>query len=427
MYKKEDLHINVELVNKLATKEKTSFNTDSLNSMCSTKTSPFTNQVKSKKRSQSLCENNINYNNHQVKRLSLDTLPNINQKSSNTLMFKDFNTTTKINDIIMYIITKKLKIKDIDIGQYIKIFEDNLILNLEILCNQSPDIIDKLSLPLALETEIKYLIIKNKDKISNIQNKNNYGVLYKDISQEIKNKIISILQLVLKNNYYKNVLFDDFYSKLGKVDNKINKLIINRNMETKSNKLINTIKLIIKFLEKEYSIMDHLDNLTVIHLVLGVSGEDYNIFSQLLVKSIIDVIDTQMNNIIKDSLLTIVQELGNIMVKHYDTIKRGKKFYVYFRKHRKWHKCFCTITHQNIIINKYPDYDLYNNIIITNINRIELINEKDTRIIKQTNYCIWIILNNNNDYYICTDNQEYIKDIYDSIQVRIQAHNILKH
>ena len=103
--------------------------------------------------------------NRLCKTKTYEALPPFPVNLKDHLNKKDLNEDTSIKDIINHIMDTALKITNINTDKYIKIFEENLIFNLQSLYRIDPVSIDKLKLPLALETEIKNLII-DKNKMS---------------------------------------------------------------------------------------------------------------------------------------------------------------------------------------------------------------------------------------------------------------------
>ena len=323
--------------------------------------------------------------------------------------------SSSIEDIVKYIIYAKLKIKELDVDGYIKIFRVNLIPNLAVLCTLSPNDINKLKLPLALETEIKNLIIE-RNKSSKVSG-------YSDITDETKGEICRFLNTVIRNNYYRNILFEKFYENWLKSDVTANELVSRRSLDTKSKKLFGTIQLLIGFMHKGNEMIEEIENMIVVHLILKV--EDHGIYSETLANTIYQVLDGQMDLKTKEALCLIIKEVGSVITSHYEVIKRGKKYHIYYRKNKKWCKCFCNITHEAIIISSYPDKEMLNRIEIKEINEIEKVDDGDTRLTKQTNYCLRFIMKEDEDKYICTDNLEYINYILNDLKVRMRAYDLL--
>lgn len=361
-------------------------------------------------RSRSISESQITIKKQLNSTISYETLPSV--KINPNEYNKNLNNDSSIRTVITYIINNKLKLKEINSDEYIKKFEDNLILNLEILCSQHPDVIDKLNLPMALETEIKNLIVE--------KNKLNKSILsYNEITSDLKDEICQLLVTIMKNNYYRNLLFDKFYEDWLKKDSRAQELISFKSMDFKSKKLFGTIRLLINFLQNNNEIMEEIDNMVTIHLILNIN--DYSVFSQTLIDTISKIAVERMDDKMKDALFLAIKELCNIILKHHEIVRRGKKYYIYYRKNKKWNKCFCNITHEVIMISNYPHNEPINEIKIEDICNLERIEEADNRILKQTNYCIKIMLNTFGDVYICTDTPEYINNIYKDIHLRLEA------
>lgn len=326
----------------------------------------------------------------------------------------DANSSIKL--VIEYIMETKLKIQPISIENYVKIFKDNLILNLGILYLQNPDSINKLMLPLALENEIKNLITEKKNSLAISS--------YTEVTVEMKSNLCLLLNNLIKNNYYRNTLFEKFYDEWLNEDEYGKKLVANKHMFAKSKKLFGTISLIIDFLHMGNEIIEKIENMITTHLILKI--DDSSIYSKTLVQTVCQVLDGRMDDIMEKVFLLSMNELDNIIKKHYEIIKRGKKYYVYYRKNKKWNKCYCNITHEELIINNYPTNEQYSRMNLFDMAKVELVEDGDIRITKQTEYCIKLLLKDGSESYICTDSKEYCHYIYSDLQVRLRAIDCLE-
>lgn len=344
---------------------------------------------------------------------SFETLPSlqrINLKEHIDKMSADLS----IKEVVKHIIESKLKLKNVNIDGFVKIFENNLIMNLGILCSLDPDAIDKLNLPLALESEIKNLIKKKKKpKIFS----------YAEVTLEMRNDLHKILTMIVKNSYYRHILFSKFYDQWYSQDMKAQEIVNTGNIDLKSRKLFGTINILADFLINGRAIVEKNEKLIVTHLILKINS--FDIYFETLVNVIQEILDGQMDDVMKDALLLASCELGNTIKKHYDFIKRGKKYCIYYNKNKKWHKCYCSITHEEVMIKRYPANIEHHQIKIVNIDKIEMVDEGDERITKQTDHCIRLVLKNGEISYICTDNELYIQTIFEDLQTRINAFALL--
>lgn len=103
----------------------------------------------------------------------------------------------------------------------------------------------------------------------------------------------------------------------------------------------------------------------------------------------------------------------------------GKKYNIYYKKNRKWHKTICVITHDKILFTKLNINDVFYEMDIINIDSFDIIEPGDMRITKQTDNCIRIKLKSNNELFICTDDKEYMTNIYTDIKLRYECHELL--
>lgn len=224
---------------------------------------------------------------------SFEVLPQFKIHTTN------FGPRTSISEIIKYIVMTKLKLVTLDYTQYVNILEKNLIMNMEILCSQKSETIDKLGLPLALESELKIIITdKSKEKII---------VEYNNISDDIKFKMLDILNTLVKNNYYRNVLFDDFYKKLFETDKKAKFLLEEKDIAFQSKKLFHSIGLLVKFINNTHDAIKDMDVVITKHMILGINLDDYNIYSKVLSDTISSVMDQQMDDKLRNSLYVTVK------------------------------------------------------------------------------------------------------------------------
>lgn len=352
-----------------------------------------------------------------TKRISFENLPTFNFKNN-------LNNNPDINTVISYILITKLKIYDIDSNTYSKIFKDNLIINYEILCNQNPDVVDKLNLPLALSTEIKNIIINENEK-----NKLFQCISYHNLTLETKNKIKYILELFIKDNQYFSTLFDTYYKKSFEIDHQLKYLLQDKSLNIKSKILVNLLKNIIFFINNEYNVFPEIEKDIVAYMIYKINIDNYTNIATVLADTISNILNncsnTVNNEYIRDLVKVVVVEFANNIIKYYDNISKGKKYYIHYYYNIKWRKAFCTITNQDIIISKYSSNTVIKQIKIKDIVNYEYVDDGDIRIVKKTNYCLRIIPKIKDDIYICTDTNMYIKSIYDDIKIRVEAYEFI--
>lgn len=325
-----------------------------------------------------------------------------------------FNISTTINTVVRYIVNNKLNLSNINYDNYINIFKDNLIFNFGILISQNSEDIKRLKLPLALETETKLLIDSNKKNKTTI-------ISFNQITTEVKIEIKTILNTIIKSNYYRNILFDIFYDKLFEADDKYKQMLNLKGLNFKSKKLFKIIKLMIDFLDDPTTTIKNFELVIISHLINDIKENDYNIHSRILTDCIYILFKDKISNNIKDCIYITINELSLEIMKHYDVIKKGKNYYLYFKKNKRWHKCHSIITHNKLIIYRYSNNELVSSINIKDLHMVELVEQGDIRIIKQTDYCIKLSFNNKNEnYYICADDEDNMRNIYDDIGNRLQ-------
>ena len=326
---------------------------------------------------------------------------------------------SSMEDIINYIFRIKLQLTNIPVDNWVEIFNSNLILNLDILCKQEPDTINRLNLPIALETEVKKLIVARRNDNLIIEK-------YDDLTQDIKERIKKSWNTITKKREKLNALFDEFYKLWFQTDKNAVKLFGDATLEQKSKKLLMIMGLAIKYVDqpKEFNLV--LEKISVMHLIHGINKMYYDLIAKVLSDVIYDLLGPSViDNNIRNGWCFIIKEIGYLMNKNYETIKSGKTCVLYLKKHKKWYKCYCKMTHELLLFAKYVKNEYFYEINLKDITNIDYVDDDDTRIIKQTPYCFKLCLYTD-DIFICVDNSDAMEILYEEIKLRInalQSHN----
>jgi hypothetical protein len=325
---------------------------------------------------------------------------------------------TDINKVLTFIIFDKLKLEDVDLDEKCKIFTDNWIVNFGILCRQSPDDIDKLHLPLALATEIKTLIVTKHNENYEIKTKN-------DITKEIVLMMRKSWNHLKGDRHLSAMFYEKFHKLLLSRDKTFDKLFKKLELEKRASKLFGFIPLILKYVEGD-NIRDAMFRLATVNLIHNINETNNNNYAQCLVDTFTYILDSNyITKQVKDAWYIAAKEFGDALIKQYPIIRSGKKYYAYFKKDDKWRKCYCIITHEKIILNRYPKNNSYQYIELNNIDNIESTN--DEQIKKITSYCLRITeIENELEKYICTDNQETLFNIFMDIKIRIDEFSLMQ-
>lgn len=313
-----------------------------------------------------------------------------------------------IDNIIKNIFEQKLNL-NIDYTKWITIFKDNLIFNKNILCKQTTDNINKLNLPLALETEIKNIIQENCFIIKSIEDINN------DIIKEMEQN----WKTIFGNDILINSFFESLYASLTEENLSVNKLIKKSNLVNKTTKLIKTIKIVLEYLNNDKGFNDQINKIATSHLIYNIIPSDYTIYARILANSLSTILN--LNNKLKDAWYVSIKKVGEIITQQYNIIKTGKNYKIYYMRKNKWHKCICKITINSISLKYYPKNENYIEIESKDIMNIEKLEEFDNRVTKQTPYCLQICYREA-VHYICTDNKEYLDNIFDYLKLIIDSY-----
>lgn len=329
----------------------------------------------------------------------------VSEDDSNTM-----TDSTCIKDVVIYIFKVILKIPLIKIDKWVTTLEHNLIINLGILKRQNPDTIQRLHLPLALETELKKIITeKQTDKV--IAN-------YSDINEDVKNRIKKSWKHVTKEKERLNSLYDIFYKKWLQLDKKAAKELEDTNIEVRSRKLLTIISLCLKYIDNKEEIEFICERLAIVHLIKNIATQNFSLIAKAISETLFEVIDLAiMDNSLKNTWCFIINDIGQIIMSKYDTIRNGRTCLIYTRKHKKWYKSYCKITHDKITCVKFNKNELLYDVNIKDIIGIENIEEDDHRIIKITPFCISLKVNDD-EIFFCVEEKQAINILYDEIDVR---------
>lgn len=347
------------------------------------------------------------------------TLPILGKSKSiqNQILLND---DTIIEDVLDYIIHKRLKLDHIDVNKWAAKLKDNLILNYATLCRQLPETIDKLNLPLALENELKSLIISKNSNFFQIKTMD-------DITLPIKIKMKKSFNYLKDNQKARNIFYDEFYKILIKNNDIYEKLYRNTSIVTKSESLFEMLNLIVRFIEND-DISDDLNKIAVKHMIYGINNKSLNVYAYAISESFTRSMDIEyIDESIKEAWYVVSKIFGEKIVKQYEIISHGKNYYIYYRKHKKWHKCFCKITHDKVCLSTYPKNEMYFDFNIADIVKIDTLDQSDNRITKQTIFCISVEYGNINEtHYMCVDTKEIMTSIYNDITIRMEAYERIK-
>lgn len=351
-------------------------------------------------------------------------------RKSTLLIEPSFYNDTSIEDVLYFIFQYKLKL-NVDIINYVEIFQKNLIITYEILCKQTPSNIEKLDLPLALETEIKTLIgSKNMKKIKNV----------KDINPEVKQKLKESWIEIRNDNEKLNSFVTLFYKNLIKnislsphlgAKNEIETIIKNIGIKNQVNKIITAISYLLNFIDNDIN-QEEINRLALIHLLIlpipALHEILYDDFARAVADTVCQVLDPDSDSIyyassinnIKDGWYIITKVFGNMIYQEYDYLKKGKMFQIYLRKSKssKWSKHYCNISHDKIIMSTFPKFDKQKTIALEDILSLEKIDNDDHRMIKQTDWCFKLVCKDI-DYNICTDIKDSMEEMYSMLKIRM--------
>ena len=323
--------------------------------------------------------------------------------------------TTDIKEVVKFIFYFRLRLEGINIDAWSNIFIANLITNFGILCRQSLEDIDNLSLPLALKTEIKSLIQSKQNENYQLKTKS-------DITKEILMMMRKSWNYLKDDVKLRSIFYEEFYKLLFNRDKKYEKLFKTIEIVGRTSKLFGYIGSILQYIDEEDN-REAMFKMATVNLIHNMNEENNNNYAQILAETFSNILDSSfINKQIKDAWYIAAKEFGNALLKQYNVIRNGKKYYVYYMKENKWRKCFCIITHEKIIFNRYPRNIEYNTVLLSDITTTEIIEPNDTRFRKQTNYCLKIGLPDT-DNYICAEKPDIIHNIYMDIKIRVEAYN----
>lgn len=348
------------------------------------------------------------------------TLPILGKTKSiqNPMLLKD---ETSIEDVVNFIFRKRLKLDNIDTKEWCGILRNNLILNYATLCRQSPETIDKLKLPLALETELKSVIMSKNGEFYQIKTMN-------DITIQIKIKMKKSFNFLKENQKARNIFYDEFFKLLFNVNKQFEKLFRGASMIARSEALFEILNLIIRFIEGE-DIREDINKIATKYMIYSIDNKCLNAYAFALAETFIRSMDIDyVDEQIKEAWFVVAKLFGEQITKQYDVIRNGKNYYIYYRKHKKWHKCFCRITHDKLYLSTYPRNEIYFDFNLSDITNIDVIDPSNNRITKQTIFCISIDYNNeiNETHYICVDTKEIMTSIYNDLKIRVEAYDHIK-
>ncbi len=344
--------------------------------------------------------------------------------ASKSLLEADFRSDARIEDILEFIFRYKLRLS-IDFKEYEAIFKKNLIITYEILCKQTLTNIEKLGLPLALETEIK-LIIENKNskKIKTIKDLNN------DTKQKLKDSWTEIRNTPHKLDSFINTFYKNFY--YNKSPKRAQELIKHMGIQKQINKLISTISLLLNFIDGDVN-KEELTRLSLIHLLHNINYSFYDAFALSLATSICEILDPEQDSIyyatninsIKNAWYIVAKSFGDLIYEEYNHVKKGKLFQVYIKRgHHKWNKKYINICHDKLIISTFPKFENPKIIMLEDIIALEKISNDDNHVTKETEWCFKLGCKDV-DYYICTDLLDVMNELYESIKIRMDIFETL--
>lgn len=348
------------------------------------------------------------------------TMPILGKTKSiqNPILLKD---ETQIEDVVNFIFHKRLKLDNIDTKEWCVILRNNLILNYKTLCRQSPETIDRLKLPLALETELKSLIMSKNGEFYQIKTMS-------DITVQIKIKIKKSFNFLKENQKARNIFYDEFYKLLFNINKPFEKLFKGTGMVARSEALFENLNLIIKFIEGD-DIREDINKIATKYIIYGIDNKCLSTYAYALSETFIKSMDIDyVDERIKEAWFVVAKLFGEQIIKQYDIIRHGKNYYIYYRKHKKWHKCFCRITHDKLYLSTYPRNEIYFDFNLSDITNIDVLDPSDHRITKQTIFCISIEYDNeiNETHFICVDTKEIMTSIYNDLKIRVEAYDHIK-
>lgn len=374
-----------------------------------------------------------------------------------------------IEEILTNIIRDELGLVDINIDTYTKIFKDNLIYTSDHLFRLKPSLIEKLRLPLLVESELTKLVelhtSENPSPRIHSTTGSNSGskgspstssegdtnitptqayLLNRKISpsrQEIVVKQKSALlgldsdtrktilnswnQLITSKDGSLSRFFDEFYKTFLARDRVGKVLFGDRSMVSQAQALMKMMKFIMGSINEPLSLMEPLQRLGISHLIYGVEKKNYHSFAISLAKTFETVLGDSVTPEMKEGWYTLAMRLGDVMLAEYEGCRNGWKQFLYYRKSKNtaWKLRATLLTHEKLIIYRSTDYTkVLEEIFLHAVEDLDIIEEGNIGDGTRPNAYAFTMNTGVYNYVLCSPDEESYDKWIDELTIRIRAH-----
>lgn len=356
-----------------------------------------------------------------------------------------------IEEILIDVIHKDFLLNDVDIDPFVSTFKTNMIHNGRLLKKLNPNLVEKLNLPLLLESAIVDIIQRDTvgyyhgsmnrlnsqytENIAKMEQSNRQEILATQqsallgLSPEMKSQLKECWsKLVNSKTGSLAKFFDEFYKNFLDMDKVGRKLFDGASMANQAQALMKILKFVMGSIDNPLNLLGPLQKMGVRHLIYGVEKKSFSAFGVSLAKTFQTILGPEnVTSEMKEAWYVLIMKLGEVMMAEYDAAIKGWRGTLYCRTRSKgsqWKLRSTLLTHEKLVITRNHDTSkVVEEIYLNLIEDIDIVDEGMNLggSGESSLYCLSISTAASVNYFKAANEADFDKWI-EELTVRIRAH-----
>eukprot|EP01124_Arcella_intermedia_P033658 TRINITY_DN8132_c0_g1_i1.p1 TRINITY_DN8132_c0_g1~~TRINITY_DN8132_c0_g1_i1.p1 ORF type:complete len:614 (+),score=168.51 TRINITY_DN8132_c0_g1_i1:789-2630(+) len=182
---------------------------------------------------------------------------------------------------------------------------------------------------------------------------------------------------------------------------------------------------IMKAAEEPKTVLSSFSKLSVPHCIWAIQPHSYNAFGLAVVEALeLSLGQHVMTEGNKEAWLTIITELGDRIVEHYDSVKRGWSDVLLKKQGNVWKKYFTKLTEDTLYLYKSEMMKKSTEKFVFNLAKDVSMVPDESSVNPPNQYCFYIQFGTVKKYF-CASSPQNLKDWVDNVIWRIKAYTRL--